>query len=401
MTRKEFLQKTAILGLGAPLMSTFLASCVEDLFDADFEPTFSGRVLIIGAGSAGLHAGMVLKRWGIDFQILEASERFGGRVMKTEALADFPIDLGAEWIHANPRILSQIAGPESGASEQIETIRYRPQSYYMWQDGELKKRDFIRHLYAEHKFKSTTWFDYLAQYVFPSVQDQLVYQQAVSAIDYTGDQVRVSTQGGEEYTADRVIVTVPLTQLHQNTIAFSPALPADKIEALGQVTMPDGLKVFLRFSEPFYPDITFDGQLSAFLGDAETGDKAFYNAAYGKATNDHVLALFAVGEPAREYVAQGSNDNILDFLLREIDTKFDGAGSRYYQAHAVQNWSAQPFIQGSYAHYTDYDAQAVLGRPLEGKVYFAGEAYSTSDQSTVHGAALSAFQAVETILRGN
>lgn len=52
-------------------------------------------VLIIGAGAAGLFAGKVLADRGIDFRILEASDRYGGRVGKLEGFADYPLDLGA------------------------------------------------------------------------------------------------------------------------------------------------------------------------------------------------------------------------------------------------------------------------------------------------------------------
>ena len=53
----------------------------------------------MGAGAAGITAGHALSEKGIDFEILEASSVHGGRVKKTAGFADFPIDLGAEWVH--------------------------------------------------------------------------------------------------------------------------------------------------------------------------------------------------------------------------------------------------------------------------------------------------------------
>ena len=60
---------------------------------------FKGKVLIIGAGAAGLYAGFLLKANGVDFRLLEAAERYGGRLGKLEGFADFPLDRGAEWLH--------------------------------------------------------------------------------------------------------------------------------------------------------------------------------------------------------------------------------------------------------------------------------------------------------------
>ncbi|HAA21773.1 MAG TPA: hypothetical protein DCR93_11405 [Cytophagales bacterium] len=398
MTRQEFLRRTAALGLGAPFLGSLLSSCAEDgIFNPEFTTNFSGRVLIIGAGSAGLHAGFALRQFGIDFQILEASNRFGGRVKKTDDFADFPIDLGAEWIHTDPSVMSRLSGDGSTADSDVETIRYRPQSYFLWDGEELRKRDILRHFYAEYKFKSTTWYDYLEQYIVPQVRDRITYESPITAVDYSGDGVVVTTLAGETYEADRVILTVPLTQLKQSAIQFTPALPTGKVSALDQVEMPDGLKIFVQFREQFYPDMTIDGTLPEYLTE-EDGDKAIYNAAFGKDTSDHVLALFCVGAHASEYVEQGSDDAIFEYFMAELDEMYDGAASENYMSHVVQNWTAEAYIGGSYAHYQDYSAQPTLGEPVDGKVYFAGEAYSQSDQSTVHGAGLSAYEAVEAIL---
>jgi len=37
---------------------------------------------------------------------------------------------------------------------------------------------------------------------------------------------------GETYTADYVLVTLPLAILKKNTVAFSPPLPASKLQAI-------------------------------------------------------------------------------------------------------------------------------------------------------------------------
>ena len=59
---------------------------------------FDGKVIIVGAGAAGLAAAKKLEEAGIRYQILEATDHYGGRIQKNEDFADFPIDLGAEWI---------------------------------------------------------------------------------------------------------------------------------------------------------------------------------------------------------------------------------------------------------------------------------------------------------------
>lgn len=54
---------------------------------------FEGKVIIIGAGASGLAAAKILQRNNIDYLVLEASNRYGGRLKENKTLADFPIDL--------------------------------------------------------------------------------------------------------------------------------------------------------------------------------------------------------------------------------------------------------------------------------------------------------------------
>ena len=57
------------------------------------------KVLIIGAGVAGLSAAWHLQRENIAATILEARDRVGGRVWTSHDFADIPVEFGAELIH--------------------------------------------------------------------------------------------------------------------------------------------------------------------------------------------------------------------------------------------------------------------------------------------------------------
>jgi monoamine oxidase len=56
------------------------------------------RVVVVGAGIAGLAAASRLRRAGIPCVVLEARDRVGGR-LHTVDLAGVPVDLGGSWIH--------------------------------------------------------------------------------------------------------------------------------------------------------------------------------------------------------------------------------------------------------------------------------------------------------------
>lgn len=56
------------------------------------------RVIVIGAGMAGLVTARLLQASGFQAMVVEARERIGGRLHTSDALG-VPIDLGASWIH--------------------------------------------------------------------------------------------------------------------------------------------------------------------------------------------------------------------------------------------------------------------------------------------------------------
>ena len=63
-------------------------------------PRRDERVLIIGAGMAGLAAAAELRALGFeDVAILEARDRIGGRIWTDAIGGNIPVDLGASWIH--------------------------------------------------------------------------------------------------------------------------------------------------------------------------------------------------------------------------------------------------------------------------------------------------------------
>ncbi len=61
-------------------------------------PHPTGRVIVVGAGIAGLTAARSLVDHGIPVTVLEARARLGGRIWTDQTL-EVPIDLGAAWIH--------------------------------------------------------------------------------------------------------------------------------------------------------------------------------------------------------------------------------------------------------------------------------------------------------------
>ncbi|MEL6734117.1 MAG: FAD-dependent oxidoreductase, partial [Bacteroidota bacterium] len=139
---------------------------------------YDGKVIIIGTGGAGLAAAKILERNKIDYQILEATDRYGGRLKKDTTLADFPIDLGAEWIHSHPKVLNVIKGKKSEEVDEA-VIPYKLDTVLKWDGKALKPSTFfLKYFYdfmPESKFKNSTWYDFLDENIAQEVKHKIVY----------------------------------------------------------------------------------------------------------------------------------------------------------------------------------------------------------------------------------
>ncbi|HEY3251919.1 MAG TPA: FAD-dependent oxidoreductase [Ignavibacteria bacterium] len=92
-TRREFLKTTAVAAAG----TLVIPSAIN--FNFGEKP----KVVIIGAGFAGLAAAYRLKQKGADVTVLESRNRYGGRVFSFEIdkKEKLVIELGAEWVGAS------------------------------------------------------------------------------------------------------------------------------------------------------------------------------------------------------------------------------------------------------------------------------------------------------------
>jgi monoamine oxidase len=366
MTRKEFIQICGLFGVSLPFQATF-SSCskVEKLISP-----FSGKVLVIGAGAGGLSAGYFLNQQGTDFEIIEASSVYGGRMRINTSFADFPIPLGAEWLETSTSIFQEIVN-DASVQVNIQTIADNP----------------------DRKFINYSWYNFFEEFIVPSIAPKISFNTIAESIDYTGDQIIVNTNNGS-FTADKVIVSVPLQLLKNGTILFTPSLPQSKIEAINETIIWEGFKAFFEFNNNFYGDSEY-----AFPIIPETnGQKLFYNAALGQNTSKHILGLFAVGVPAQDYISR-TGDDLKNFILNEMDSIYANQATPAYIQHLTQNWNNEPFIKGGYvSDFADWMQVRELGRTVKNKLFFAGGEYTDGeDWVSVHTAAQSAKRAIQEI----
>lgn len=366
MTREEFIKISALFGIGLPFQSTLL-SCGKD---ADVLTPYKGKVIVIGAGAGGLSAGYFLQQQGTDFEILEASPRYGGRMRIDTNFADFPIPLGAEWLETSTNIFAEIVNSASVPID-IQTIADNP----------------------DRKFVNYSWFNFFEEFIVPSITAKISLDTVVQSIDYAGNQIVVKTNKGQ-VVADKVVVATPLQILKDKDIVFTPELPKSKHSAINEALIWEGFKAFFEFKSKFYGDEEHEFQITP----ASSGQKIYYDAAFGQKTSKHILGLFVVGSPAKDFISR-SGDDLKNFILSELDGIYENQATPNYIKHITQNWNDEPFIRGGYlSDHADWKKVRELGNSVANQLYFAGGEFTDGeDWVSVHTAARSAKRAIEEI----
>jgi monoamine oxidase len=211
----------------------------------------------------------------------------------------------------------------------------------------------------------------------------------VTEIDHGRHPIQLETTRGA-VRADAAIVTVPTAILASGAIRFRPALD-DKLDAAAHLPLGLADKFFLALdrAEEFEPD-------SHLLGSphrAETG--SYYLRPFGRP----IIEAFFGGKVARA-LAEGDSRAAFDFAGEELADLLGSSFRRRLRPLAGSGWSSEPFIRGSYSHALPGHAAArkALARPVGGRLYFAGEACSTADFSTAHGAWQTGLDAAQAIL---
>ena len=416
-------------------------------------PRRNQSVVIVGAGVAGLAAADELRANGFeDVVILEARDRIGGRVWTGTIGGKIPIDLGASWIHGvegNPisaiarenRIATHptdydseveyfpgVGRPRLPAGEALRrfwelaekqpdsTLQSTYEKYlatYAPTDPEKHYLEYLLNTIVEHEYGadirdlSLLSIEGGSAYdgqdvVFPGGYRQIVdtladgaavrIGQAVTEIDYSGTGGVLTTSAGATFEAAGVIVTVPLGVLKKGRISFRPSLPTGKRRAIAGLEMGVLNKTCLLFDEVFWDeDIEFIGRVGAEKGHwAETLNLYPH-------TGQPILMMFNAGTYGAR-LEQYSDRQIVENAVAALkDVYGDVPAPRDAR---ITRWNSDPWTHGAYSFVpagSSFEQYAVLGEPVDDKVFFAGEATHPDYPATVHGAFLSGVRAARQI----
>lgn len=229
--------------------------------------------------------------------------------------------------------------------------------------------------------------DYLAEGL------NIKLEHVVKKISYKISEVIVKTNQGE-FTADRVIVTLPIGVLKHGSVEFEPSLPKEKhksIEAIGSGTLD---KIFLKFPYVFWAKER--EILNWVSGEHGRWNEWLNISAY---INKPVLLGFNAAEYARK-VESWSDKEIVSDAMNVLRTIY-GSEIPEPERWQVTRWGADQYARGSYSFNAvgaNIESRATLAETIDNRLFFAGEATSENYPATVHGAYFSGIDAAKAII---
>lgn len=420
------------------------------------------KIGVIGAGISGLHAAWLLQNeYGYEVEILEASDKIGGRIQSVHDIFGMgSAELGAneiygqnhDWYKAvqaqaitkpvsnNSNFFSEGVGysqADMAQNSDYQSMESRLEQMsqtvgsdisvetYMNQVQVPQKVQFIFKSKSEQmlgtsidrasilynsseglgkiietKYKSGISFDEVILRKYQSILPNVLNNTQVTEIDYSGDKVRVTDHLQVTRVYDQIIVTVPLSVLKLTSsqaygIKFHPSLPESKLRAMDGLGMDSGVRIIVQTNKSFWNNESESLFVNGKIGKYDIVKSDIQN-------NRYLLAATVHGENA-DILNNMSESEILRLIQAEWKEQIGEEASKSILKHQVVYWGKTPFIQGSFSYHKvggSNNSRAELAKTIENKVFFAGEACNTSNNSgTIHGAIETAIETVKSIHR--
>lgn len=412
------------------------------------------RVIVIGAGVAGITASNALASAGVECVVLEARERVGGRI-HTVDVGGTPVDLGAAWIHhplGNPitRLAESAGVPRISGDFRPDAVFFDPSTGSIDAPPRSEVDSLISDFFAEFdrlglgpeasvaeavsvflvgrerrpwdlnvlrtmaEAEGSGTMAELAVGGFPpstleyggsSLGDFPVggYARVVASLGpsartgaevvwvaYGPDGVEVGLVDGSVERGSHVLVTVPLGVLKAQTIEFRPGLPGIRTEAISRIGFGRFEKVVLAF------DRSLGSERSHLYPIGEREFRVVMDME--PFTGRPVVVATAFGSSA-DLLVDGTDDEVTGHLMGHLRAAWGAVPDPVEIARS--EWARDPYARGAYsfvppgATRADFD---LLGQPVAGRVLFAGEATGSARVGYVDGAFSTAIREAKRLL---
>lgn len=358
-------------------------------------------IVIVGAGLSGLRAASLLAAKGIEYRVLEARDRVGGRVL-SETVGDKPdirkFDLGPTWFWPEHEPVISNLVKELG----LPTFDQHTEGAILLQQSANGPAQ--RHILPEGSVQKSVRFSggvqSLIDTVFatlPSEKVELNTRVKSISMDH-GGKITISAESVDgkkkSIQAGAVILALP-PRIAAEHIGFSPALPEELVQSLKDKStwMAGQAKVVAVYEEPFWRKDGLSGQVMSWTGPLQEIHDASPETGCGA-----LFGFFGLSAKQREELGE---EKVLELVKGQLTHLF-GPSAAEPLSILYKDWSgdAETAVEEDLQPLTDFPryGEVKSNGPWEKKLIFAGTETSSEFGGHLEGALRSAERSVSDIL---
>ena len=344
------------------------------------------KIIILGAGLTGLVVAHELRKLGIDFTIIEARNRVGGRINTIFSKKNTPVEVGATWFtdhHVNLKALLDQLGLSYFKQSMQGEVLFQSFSNQPAQRLELPESD--------SSYRITDGSIALCLKLKQSLNlNQIILNSPIKAIEYK-NQSFVLTAENNEFSSDFIVSTLPPALLF-NSIDFTPNIEGDLVEVAKKTHtwMQDSIRIALVYDSPFWQKKGGCGTIFSNSGPiTELYDHS-----------DSQNKRYALGGFVSNAFKNLTQNERLQLILKQLNGLL-GNEALNYLAYEEAVWSNEPYTKFKIAN--DLFPHQNNGHPIFNKDYFNSQFIMAGTETAQHysgymeGAVISANNAVKKI----
>jgi monoamine oxidase len=414
---------------------------------------------IAGAGIAGLTAGILLQEAGHTVQIFESRSKPGGRIQSL-MVNGYLIEAGPEFVHGNSketmRLLKKYQIPfepangkmyhagDEGLTETHDVVagwdklldkmklleRDIPFAEFLIKNfpgnhfHELRKsairfaegfdladiqlagtRGLAREWAVEEsgQYRIHGGYGTLIRSMekeFNSLGGKILFQHVMETVVWHSDEIRVNVCGDHSFIMDKLVISLPISMLNQSApvreqLLFYPSLDIQQ-RAFVQIGFGTVIKIVMIWESVFW-NILVPGAQFIF-------SDCFIPTWWTPYPQDLPLLTGWLGGPAAARLSNEPDEFFLEKALESLSSIFSVPVHELknrLEEFRIFNWENEPWSRGAYSYprVESEQAKTVCRKSVDGRIYFAGEAfYEGPCPGTVEAAVISGLDAARLLL---